>query len=178
MTAILYQQVDIVDLEQQLVTLKEKYINYFNEVEKTYPLKWHIEKDDKNYYKPYTTMACTKLEESGLNICFLLHHIQAELNQKHAMTNYNLIIKVSSVFLEFLLLHELCHLNQFCEGLTIEEYNAIGKYSDNPYEKEANEFALKMIKTESESNYILINFILDSGKLDIHNQEKWIQKIN
>lgn len=178
MAAILYQQIDILDIEKQLVSLKEKYIHYFTEVVKTYPLKWHIEKDDKNYSAPYTTMASSKLENGELKVWFFLHHIEAELNYKHSITKYDFFKKVSLVYLEFLLLHELRHLNQFCEGLTIEEYNASGKYKDNPYEKDANEFALNLIQAESESNYELLKFILNGGKFDIYNEEEWIQKIN
>lgn len=179
MTAILYQQVDILDLEQQIVALKEKYIHYFNEVEKIYPLKWHIEKDDKNYSAPYTTMASSKLENSELKVWFFLHHIKVELNYKHDITNYSFFKKVSLIYLEFLLLHELQHLHQFCSGLTIEEYKAASiKYEDNSYEKEANEFALEVIQVDSESNYELLNYILNGGKLDIYNQEQWDKKIN
>lgn len=179
MAAILYQQVDILDLEKQIVALKEKYIHYFKEVEKIYPLKWYIEKDDKNYLTPYTTMASSKLENGELKVWFFLHHIEAELNYKHSITNYSFFKKVSLIYLEFVLLHELRHLQQFCDGLIIEEYKAAStKYANNPYEKEANEFALKVIREDSESNGELLNFILKEGKLNIYNQEEWIQKIN
>ncbi|GEM_PF-6244730 len=150
MAALFLQHVDISSLEERLILVKQKYLHHFIELEKTYPVKWHVEKNDTNISKPYEAMACSTLKNKELRIYFLLHHIEAELNQKYKITNLDFLMKVSSIFLEFLLLHELRHLNQFCEGLTIEEYNASGKYKDNPYEKDANEFALNLIQAESE----------------------------
>lgn len=108
-----------------------------------------------------------------------IHHIEAELNYKHSIPNYSFFKKVSLIYLEFVLLHGLKHLHQFCDGFTIEEYKAAStEYADNSYEKEANEFALKVIRADSESNGELLDYILNEGKLDIYNQEHWDGKIN
>ncbi|MEK8199128.1 ImmA/IrrE family metallo-endopeptidase [Lysinibacillus sp. FSL M8-0134] len=179
MAAILYQKVEVSGLEQQVVLLKQKYLQYFEEIAQVYPLKWNIEKDDTNYLKPNTTMASSKLENDELKIWFFLHHIEAELNYKHSITNYTFFEKVSLIYLEFILLHELKHLQQFCDGLTTEKYKAASnKYEDNPYEKEANEFALELIKADSEDNYELLQYMINGGKFNIYNQNEWNEKIN
>lgn len=40
-----------------------------------YPLKWNIEKGDKNYLKPYTTMASSKQENGELKVCGISYTI-------------------------------------------------------------------------------------------------------
>jgi Zn-dependent peptidase ImmA (M78 family) len=45
---------------------------------------------------------------------------------------------------KFAFLHELVHVHQIKNGLTFEEYFATA-YSDNQYEKEANEVALVLL---------------------------------
>ena len=121
----------------------------------------------------FNYLAFTHLGNQQLSVCFLLHNIQKNINSTHSITDSKLLQYVTESFVEFLFLHELKHMMQFCEGLTLKEYKALGSYKSNPIENQANSFALETIKAEDPKKFELLQFILDDGHINLYNETKW-----
>lgn len=177
MAGIQYVDVNMNDLMIPLKLLKKKYAKEIGEIENIYPIEWYFEVDCLKFWVANTTLAFSDLEKGSLKICFCLQHISDEINHKHSLTNRELLNIVTETFLEFLFLHELKHLNQFCNGMTKEDYKKAGKYKDNRFEKEANEYAANMIKSQSDQSYELLTFILNGGKFRRDNEMDWLRKL-
>ena len=127
-------------------------------------------------WAPSTTLAFTHLGDQQLTICFFLHNIEKEINSKHIITDNTLLNDVSEYFVEFLFLHELKHMYQFCEGLTLKDYKKLGTYKSNPFEEQANSFALETMKAERPYKYDLLHFILNNGHINHYNETHWQQR--
>ncbi|WP_312123694.1 hypothetical protein [Lysinibacillus boronitolerans] len=177
MAGMTYLNVSLEELQIELEHLIVKHQGIINRIEEKCKINFNFEVNGLNIYKPYDTMACAGRDNEELEVFFLLHHIQPYLNGIVTTRYERLKRKAMTVFLEFILLHELKHLDQFCRGMTMEEYKEIHSYKDNPYEIEANSFAMNEIEEDSKSNGDLIKFLLGNN-INNKNEDEWIQKIN
>ncbi|MER2191543.1 MAG: hypothetical protein ABS951_11350 [Solibacillus sp.] len=155
--------------------LQQKYEQQLSEIEQFYPINWYMEINNHQIWAPSTTLAFTHLGKRQLSVCFLLHHIEKEINTKHSITNPLLLKNVSECFVEFLFLHELKHMQQFCNGLTLKQYKKLGSYKTNPHEEQATQFALETMKLAHPEKFELLQFILNKGKINHLNESKWQQ---
>jgi len=161
------------ELNVLLTFLQQKYASQLAEIERHFPIKWYIESNCYRIWAPSTTLAFTHLGDQQLSICFLLHNIKKEIHTKHNITDKTLLKHVTECFVEFLFLHELKHMYQFCEGLTLKDYKKKGSYKSNPFEVQANQFALETIKDEDPFRYNLLHFLIDDGKINHTNEQEW-----
>jgi len=157
-------------LQEFMKSLQEKYANQLAEIEQHYPIQWYIETNSYRIWAPSTTLAFTHLGDQQLSVCSLLHNIKREIDSKDLDTDPTFLKEVTECFVEFLFLHELKHMYQFCEGLTLEDYKKKGSYKSNPYEKQANRFAFEMIKAEQPSKFDLVQLVLSNEQIMRYNE--------
>lgn len=162
-------------LQSFITTLQDIYKEQLAEIERIYPIKWYLEFTNAQFWAPSTTLAFTHLGKKQLSVCFLLHHLENELNTKHAITDSILLNRVMECFVEFLFLHELKHMQQFCEGITLAQYKKMGSYKTNPLEQQATIFALEMMHKSHPETSELLQFLLNKGKINHKNEARWRQ---
>lgn len=101
-----------------------------------------------------------KVEE----IIFYTQNISDYMELKFSIIHDSAVFgKVLEIVIEFVLIHELVHVKQVDDGLTIEEYE-LTIYEDNKYEKEANEKAAEFLSEEGAFYKEIAEFILHRGK--------------
>lgn len=78
--------------------------------------------------------------------------------QGHRTYKQTLIEDIAKLFIEFVVLHELKHVEQFNGGLTYKKYDK-QPYEDNVYEKEANDYALSELNSRDEFTKWLLRLV-------------------
>ncbi|WP_336990255.1 hypothetical protein [Bacillus infantis] len=82
---------------------------------------------------------------SIVEVVFFSESITNMLNSKFKVVNDSDIFFYSvRICILFIIVHELVHIQQIIKGLSINEYFKI-HYSDNPWEKEANDKAARVV---------------------------------
>lgn len=88
---------------------------------------------------------------------FYLSNIVKVLNS-HKIYEQAFLDEIAKCFTEFIVLHELKHVEQFRKGMIYEEY-CKQQYEENVYEKEANEYALNIIRAKGDYFDWLLQFV-------------------
>ncbi|HHP5737049.1 MULTISPECIES: hypothetical protein [unclassified Bacillus cereus group] len=81
-------------------------------------------------------------------VVFFSESISNEINSKFSrITVSSIFHEVIRVYIKFLLIHELVHVQQIKNGMTMEEYHRI-EYKNNQFEKEANDKAVEFLSKD------------------------------
>jgi hypothetical protein len=80
------------------------------------------------------------------SIIFYTEIIRQNINYKFSkFTDKNMFEEIVRTFIKYMFIHELVHVRQIKNGMTLEQYRAT-KYEDSLYEKEANDIATEYLK--------------------------------
>jgi Zn-dependent peptidase ImmA (M78 family) len=71
------------------------------------------------------------------------------------------------IFIKFIFIHELVHVKQFKNGMTMEEYRRT-KYKESEFEKEANEKAAEILSRDGEFQREIVRIINNNKPTDIY----------
>ncbi|MEW9181550.1 hypothetical protein AB2553_14155 [Bacillus mycoides] len=117
------EELDISDIEYLIVIDKIRNINGFPE-------------------EDIKASAFTNDEESQIEriVCFT-ESISRDINRRFSeVTTSSIFKEVVQMYIMFVFIHELIHVQQFKNGMTMKEYNE-SEYKINRFEKEANDKA-------------------------------------
>lgn len=114
-----------------------------------------------NGYPEEHTLASSILNSEGTDvekIIFFSASITEKINRDYSKV-YNkqpAFVEAAKILIRFAIIHELVHIKQFKARLTVEQYKRI-HYTENPWEKEANEVAAEIISETGNFETEIIN---------------------
>jgi hypothetical protein len=128
-----------------------------------------------NGYPDEHTLASSVPNSEGTGvekIIFFSASITDKINRYYSKI-YNkqpAFMEAAKILIRFAIIHELVHIKQFKNGLTFEQYKQID-YTENPWEREANEVASEIISETGSFGTEIINVlreitVISSEKLD------------
>lgn len=132
-------------------------------IEKYYQGEYSLEevaRDKNNEYVVEGVYGRTVVKNNTSEVkCLKFYPLNvAKRLQEHRTYNQVLIEEVAKLFIEFIVLHELKHVEQFNNGLTYKEYEQ-QSYEESEYEKEANEYALNELNARDEYTKWLLRLV-------------------
>lgn len=146
-----------------------KFKQYLDIEDMIYEIKLQDYKEDKDRYPDPNTKACivpVENEKKVKELFFFTQSICNSINESFSKLHGDMFKEVISIMIKFFLLHELAHVKQIKDGMTMEQYKAI-KYEDSPAEKEANDFAIERLTCEGEFTKHIVQLISGRSKKSI-----------
>lgn len=137
-------------IREELNISDEKYLI------KKYPFRL------KEGYPAFLVKASAILNEDGSQIrevVFFTESISNDINNTFSrITIPSMFYKIVKVYVKFILIHELVHVQQIKNGMKMEEYRKT-EYEDNEFERQANMKAVEILSKEGELQRVIANMI-------------------
>jgi hypothetical protein len=94
----------------------------------------------------YKASAVLNAHETEIEaVAFFTESISEEINGGFSkILNTSMFSEIAKIYVAFVLIHELVHVQQIKNGMTLEEYRRTS-YENNQFEREANEKAMEIL---------------------------------
>lgn len=123
--------------------------------------------DSQGYVKESTKASLIGVGDGVVEqLCFYTKILELYSNVYYSRIYDDAVFKEAvRLIILFAFVHELVHVQQIKNGITLAEYNSF-PYWDNPYEKEATSRAAEIISSEGEfAREIVYTYILENERM-------------